>query len=97
MTKKLLNQYSHQIRDREQSEKFFLFKKDGYMESMPYLQEKLNTGSDLKVFNYQLSTNLADTQMKVGHDIGRSLGVGRDELLRAQHNKDLLANMKTNI
>lgn len=51
IVKKMLNQYKTKLEDRETSQKYFDFDKDGYMQSLPYDCQDFKYGINKKVFD----------------------------------------------
>lgn len=47
---KIMSQYQNKSKDREEAEKYFVFKKDGFMTSKPY-QHELLTNKSSNVFD----------------------------------------------
>ena len=76
MPERILKQYSRQQKLREHSEKYFTFKKDGYMESVPYQQEISVQGS--KIFNLPMAEN---PEPEIGRGIATSMGATRQKFI----------------
>lgn len=68
----MLKRYSRQCKLRENSEKYYEFKKDGYMESVPYQNEMQVRGS--KIFEHRMAEG---RDKEIGVDIATQIMVNR--------------------
>lgn len=88
----LFKQYQNKVKNREQSQQYFVIQNDGSMISKPYLQEQLNYGIDKKVFDIQASEY--NQTSKVGDQIAMSLGVTKSNLHEATVASDHVKQLK---
>lgn len=75
-----LNRFNQKSKDRETAEKFFVFKKDGYMVSKPY-QNEMQISQSTNVFDkLRLSSEDGDptSEEMVGSDIAKFVGSSKE-------------------